>query len=84
LIKLSAFEQVLGNPQAYKGRIVLLGGDIIEIQNLPDRTIIVVLQRPLGFNKKPKMRRMYHRVDLSFISSAFSIQLFIATGGKLP
>jgi len=51
-----SFEQVLENPQAYKGRIVLLGGDIIETQNLSDRTLIIVLQRSLGFNKKPKAK----------------------------
>jgi outer membrane lipoprotein len=49
-----SFEQVLENPESYKGRIVLLGGDIIETQNFSDRTLLSVLQRPLGFNKKPK------------------------------
>lgn len=47
------FEQLLKNPQAYRGRTVLLGGDIIETQNLPEKTVIVVLQRSLGFRKKP-------------------------------
>ena len=49
-----SFEQILENPQAHKGRIVLLGGDIIETQILSGRTLITVLQRPLGFNKKPR------------------------------
>ena len=47
------FEQVLENPDAYEGKIVLLGGDIIETQNLPEKTLIIVLQRSLGFQKKP-------------------------------
>jgi len=47
------FEQLLENPEAHKGKIVLLGGTIIETQNFSDRTLIVVLQRPLGFRKKP-------------------------------
>jgi len=47
------FEQVLKNPLAYRGRTVLLGGDIIETQNFPEKTLIVVLQRSLGFRKKP-------------------------------
>jgi outer membrane lipoprotein len=47
------FEELLENPQAYRGRTVLLGGDIIETQNLPEKTLIIVLQRPLGFQKKP-------------------------------
>lgn len=47
------FEQLLENPEAHKGKTVLLGGTIIEIQNFSDRTLIVVLQRPLGFRKRP-------------------------------
>jgi outer membrane lipoprotein len=47
------FEQLLENPEAHKGKIVLLGGTIIETENFSDRTLIVVLQRPLGFQKKP-------------------------------
>ena len=48
-----SFEQLLKDPEAYRGKTVLLGGNIIKTQNLPDRTLIVVLQRPLGFRKKP-------------------------------
>jgi outer membrane lipoprotein len=47
------FEQLLENPEAHKGKIVLLGGTIIETQNFSDRTLTVVLQRPLGFRKRP-------------------------------
>jgi len=47
------FEQVLENPDAYEGKIVLLGGEIIKTENFPDKTAIIVLQRPLGFQKKP-------------------------------
>jgi len=49
-----SFDQLLAQPEAYKGRTVLLGGDIIETQNFPDETVIVVLHRPLGFRKKPE------------------------------
>jgi len=48
-----SFGQLLENPEAYKGKTMLLGGNIIETQNLSERTLIVVLQRPLGFRKKP-------------------------------
>jgi outer membrane lipoprotein len=47
------FERLLENPEAYRGRTVLLGGDIIETQNLPLKTLIIVLQRPLDHRKKP-------------------------------
>jgi outer membrane lipoprotein len=47
------FEQLLENPEAYRGKTVLLGGNIIETQNFSDRTLITVLQSPLDFRKKP-------------------------------
>jgi len=47
------FEQVLENPDAYEGKIVLLGGEIINTENLPNKTVIIVLQRSLGYNQKP-------------------------------
>ena len=47
------FEQVSENPDAYRGKVVLLGGEIIKTENVPDKTVIIVLQRSLGYNKKP-------------------------------
>lgn len=47
------FEQLLEDPEAYRGSTVLLGGDIIETQNLPEKTVMVVLQSSLGYRNKP-------------------------------
>jgi outer membrane lipoprotein len=47
------FEQVLENPDAYRGKMVLLGGEIIKTENVPNKTVITVLQRSLGYNQKP-------------------------------
>ncbi len=47
------FEQLLKDPDAYRGRIVLLGGEIIETRNLPESTMIFLLQRPLGPRDEP-------------------------------
>ncbi|NVL93312.1 MAG: Slp family lipoprotein, partial [Desulfobacterales bacterium] len=48
-----SFERLLDDPEAYKGKTVLVGGTIINTRNFPDRTLITVLQRPLGFRNKP-------------------------------
>lgn len=47
------FAQISKDPEAYRGRTVLFGGDIIETQNLSDKTLVVVLQRPLGSRGDP-------------------------------
>ena len=48
-----SFERLLDDPEVYKGKTVLVGGTIINTRNFPDRTLITVLQRPLGFRNKP-------------------------------
>lgn len=47
------FEQLLEDPEAYRGSTVLLGGEIIETRNYPENTLIFVLQRPLGLRDEP-------------------------------
>lgn len=48
------FEQILINPDAYKNKMVLLGGTIIKTINLPDETLIEVIQQPLNSRNMPK------------------------------
>ena len=47
------FEDILKHPEAFQGKTVLLGGDIIETENFPDKTLIIILQRPLDSQEKP-------------------------------
>jgi outer membrane lipoprotein len=47
------FEALLKNLNAFQGKTVLFGGDIIKTENSPDKTLIVVLQRSLNSDKKP-------------------------------
>jgi outer membrane lipoprotein len=48
-----SFEQLQEDPEAFQGKTVLLGGNIIETKNLPDKTLLIVVQHALGLNKKP-------------------------------
>jgi len=52
-----SFEMVLKNPDAYIGETFLLGGDIIQTQPFPKKTLIMVLQRPLGFSNRPLVEK---------------------------
>lgn len=49
-----AFEQIMKNPDAYKGKAVLVGGTILKITNLPDKTLIEVIQQPLDRRNMPE------------------------------
>ena len=48
-----SFEELRMNPNAYLGRVVLLGGEIIETENLQDETQLEMLQKPLGDGDMP-------------------------------
>ena len=47
------FEELVKNPGAYTGRRVLLGGTIIKVENLEDRTMLEVLQAPIKTRLRP-------------------------------
>jgi outer membrane lipoprotein len=50
-----SFAEVSKNPEAYKGKIVIWGGEIIQTTNQKDGTsLIEVLQRPLDWEEEPK------------------------------
>jgi outer membrane lipoprotein len=53
-----SFQQVFQNPEAFQGKIMIWGGEIIETTNQKDgTTLIVILQRPLDWMEEPKIER---------------------------
>lgn len=50
------FEELLESPDVYKGRMVILGGYILDVVNEPESSSIKVVQAPLGSQKKPKSK----------------------------
>jgi len=49
----ATFAQVVKAPDAYVGKTVLFGGEIIETKNFADKSQIVVLQHPLDSRDRP-------------------------------
>jgi outer membrane lipoprotein len=50
-----SFAELRTNPEALKGRMVILGGEILQTTNLREGTRIEVLQRPLSESETPKL-----------------------------
>ena len=48
-----SFDQLVADPQAYLDRVVIVGGTILETQNVDQETVLEVLQRPLDAYEKP-------------------------------
>lgn len=48
-----SFAQLRANPEAYKGRTVILGGQLIQVHNVPEGTLLEVLHKPLDAYERP-------------------------------
>lgn len=46
-------EDIVKNPEAFKGRKIVIGGTVIGIENLEDRTYVEILQEGLNYRLKP-------------------------------
>jgi len=49
------FAELRTNPDALKGRTVILGGEILQTSNLREGTRVEILQRPLSESETPKL-----------------------------
>jgi outer membrane lipoprotein len=47
------FEEVKRDPESFRGKRILVGGEIIETRNLQGKTEIEILQKPLGRDRGP-------------------------------
>lgn len=52
-----SFANVKADPVAYKGRIILLGGEVLTAKRLADRTRLEILHLPLNEFNEPTMNR---------------------------
>jgi len=48
------FQKVLQDPDAYEGKTVFWGGEIIQVLPRDETTIVEILQMPLGWRGKPQ------------------------------
>ncbi len=73
--------EVFQNPDAYRGKIVIWGGEVI--QTLPQKdktTLIEVLQWPLGWRGEPKRTVSFHGKVLVLVKGYLDPALY--RGGK--
>src|SRR5213593_502355 len=52
-----SFANIKADPAAYKGRIILLGGEVLTAKRLADRTRLEILHLPLNEFNEPTMNR---------------------------
>lgn len=52
-----SFAQLLENPDPHVGKLVVLGGQVLQAKRLPDSTRIEVLQLPMADSERPVSQR---------------------------
>ncbi len=52
-----SFRDVLTSPEFYKGRVLVLGGEVLKAKRLRDRTQVELLQLPLEDGEEPTFDR---------------------------
>jgi outer membrane lipoprotein len=48
------FAELKKSPENYKGKLLLLGGKILEAKNIKEGTVFEILQSPLDYNDRPQ------------------------------
>jgi outer membrane lipoprotein len=53
--KTVTYESVMANPDGHRGKVLLMGGTILETTPFKEKTVIMVLQHPLTGSNKPNI-----------------------------
>ncbi len=71
------FKEVQEQPEAYKGRIVLWGGEIIQVLPQEDgTTLIEVLEWPLGFRDEPRRTVAFQGKFLALVKETLDLSIY--------
>ncbi len=53
-VAVGRFADLRESPEGFLQRTVIVGGEVIETRNRADGTVLLVLERPLGFGQEPR------------------------------
>lgn len=82
------FQELLQSVERYEGRVVILGGYILETANDPDGSLLTVLQAPLDSTNKPKSPDLTKGRFLIWIRKFLDPEIYkkdrkVTVGGKV-
>ncbi len=82
------FQELLQSVARYEGRVVILGGYILETANDPDGSLLTVLQAPLDSQNKPKSADLTKGRFLVWTKKFIDPEIYskdrkVAVGGKV-
>jgi len=65
------FEQVLDQPEAFQGKVVVWGGEVLQAKRLSDATQLEILQLPLDSSQRPSQNKTESKGRFLARESAF-------------
>jgi len=77
------FREVVAAPDSYRGKIVVLGGEVLKVKRLKDGTQIELLELPLDKGERPISNRQQSQGRFLAIQQEFLDPATIAEGTKM-
>jgi outer membrane lipoprotein len=77
------FSQIKDDPDAHKGKLVILGGQVLKATRLQDSTQLVILQLPLQDDEKPTMELTRSEGRFIAFQQAFLDPATVPSGTRL-
>jgi outer membrane lipoprotein len=78
-----SFQDVLASPESYKGRVLVLGGEVLKAKRLQDSTQIELLQLPLGDGEEPSLDRQQSQGRFLALQQAFLDPATVVEGTRV-
>jgi outer membrane lipoprotein len=78
-----SFQDVLASPESYKGRVLVLGGEVLKAKRLQDSTQIELLQLPLGDGEEPSLDRQKSQGRFLAMQQAFLDPATVVEGTRV-
>jgi outer membrane lipoprotein len=77
------FRDLLASPESYRGRVVVLGGEVLKAKRLQDGTQIELLQLPLEDGEEPSLDRQQSQGRLLALQQEFLDPATVVEGTRV-
>ncbi len=81
--KTVAFDQIISSPDSYRGKVVLLGGEVLKAKAMQGGTQLEVLQLPLDDDLEPALDRMQSKGRFLALQREFLDPATVAEGTRV-
>ncbi|MBS0168711.1 MAG: Slp family lipoprotein [Nitrospira sp.] len=81
--KTVSFEQIVASPDSYRGKVILLGGEVLKAKAMKEGTQLEVLQLPLDSDQEPDLDRMQSKGRFLALQKEFLDPATMADGTRI-